>query len=220
MINKSSIAIHTAIHDYIVVQQRSIPHLEHLLQLRASDWRVSNIPNCYEALINEKDLLIADGLTDKEIEQLSKLTPKLTLLCNQLSQYPIPDTFSHNDFHDNNLLIEPKTKKVTMVDLGEVAVTHPFFSLSNILHHIKENNTLHDDTYQRLQEQAFQPWLSYASQNQLIAIMSIMQQCWPIHRALTEYRLLTSVEEHSAQQLLGQGRFFRNLRVWLELNSR
>lgn len=118
----------TAVRNYIAVQRKSIPHLDRLFNLDASDWRIENLPACYTLLINQKDLLIADALTDAEIKQLSSLTPKLVSLCKQLSQYPIPDTFSHNDFHDNNLLIDPKTQKITLVDLGEVAVTHPFFS--------------------------------------------------------------------------------------------
>jgi len=207
--------LHTAIRNYIAVQRKSISHLDHLLNLDASDWRITNFPACYTLLINQKDLLIADGLTDAEIKRLSSLTSKLVSLCEQLSQYSIPDTFSHNDFHDNNLLIDPKMKKITLVDLGEVAVTHPFFSLLNMLTQVKEKHTLQEEVYQHLQLQALQPWLDYAPQDQLLVAMSLIQQCWPVHRALTEYRLLTSVEAASASQLLGKGRFFRHLRVWL-----
>jgi hypothetical protein len=205
----------TAIRNYIEVQRNSIPHLDRLLNLDASDWRIANLPACYTLLINQKDLLNADGLNDAEIKQLSSLTSKLVSLCEQLSQYLIPDTFSHNDFHDNNLLIDPKTQKITMVDLGEVAVTHPFFSLLNMLHQVKEKHALQEEVYQHLQLQALQFWLDYAPQDQLLAAMSLIQQCWPVHRALTEYRLLTSIEATSASQLLGKGRFFRHLRVWL-----
>lgn len=205
----------TAIHDYIAVQCKSIPYLDHLLNLDASDWRLEKIPECYASLIQQKNLLMADGLTEIELEQLSKLTPKVALLCEQLFEHKLSNTFSHNDFHDNNLLIDPETQKVTLVDLGEVAVTHPFFSLLNILHHVKENCALEEDAYQYLQEQALQPWLDYASQDQLLVAMSLMQEFWPIHRALTEYRLITSIESQSAQQLLRRGRFFKNLKVWL-----
>ena len=205
----------TAIHDYVAIQRKSIPYLNALLNLDASDWRLEKIPECYASLIQKKDLLMADGLTETELKQLFKLTSKIVLLCEQLSQYKLPDTFSHNDFHDNNLLIDPKTQKITLVDLGEVAVTHPFFSLLNILHHVRENCGLQDDAYQCLQEQALQPWMDYASQDQLLIAMSLMEQFWPIHRALTEYRLITSLEVKSGQQLLGRGKFFKNLRIWL-----
>ncbi len=205
----------TAIRNYIAVQRKSIAHLDRLLNLDASDWRIANLPACYTLLINQKDLLIADGLTDAEIKQLSSLTPKLVSLCEQLSQYPIPDTFSHNDFHDNNLLIDPKTQKITLVDLGEVAVTHPFFSLLNMLNQVKEKHALPEEVYRHLQLQVLQPWLDHAPQNQLLAVMSLIQQCWSVHRALTVYRLLTSIEATSIKQLLGQGKLANVLRIWL-----
>lgn len=206
----------TAIHDYVAVQRQSIPYLNHFLNLGVSDWRLQKILECYATLIQQEPLLIADGLTNIELKQLSKLSPKLTEICEKLSQYPLPDTFSHDDFHDNNLLIDLKTQKITMVDLGEVAITHPFFSLLNMLQKIKKNFLLQEDTYQHLEQQTLQPWLDYGSQAQLSAVMSLIKQCWSIHRALTVYRCLTSIETLAAQQLVGQDRLAKNLRIWLD----
>jgi len=42
----------TAIHDYIAVQHKSISFLGRLVNLGASDWRVTNIPACYTLLIS------------------------------------------------------------------------------------------------------------------------------------------------------------------------
>jgi phosphotransferase family enzyme len=205
----------TAIYDYIAVQHKSIPHLNRLLDLGVSDWRLEKIPACYVTLLQQESLLIADGLKKVELKQLSQLIPKLTELCEQLSQYSLPNTFSHNDFHDNNLLIDLKTQKITMVDLGEVAITHPFFSLLNMLHQIKKNDVLPEDIYQHLEQQTLQSWSDYASQDELLAAMSLIKQCWSIHRALTVYRVLTSIDTSAVQQLLGQGRLAKNLRIWL-----
>ena len=206
----------TVIHDYIAVQRKSMTHLNRFLNLSVSDRRIQKIPECYTTLIQQEKLLIADGLTNSELKQLTKLIPKLTELCEQLSQYPFSDTFSHNDFHDNNLLIDLKTQTVTLVDLGEVAITHPFFSLLNMLHQIKKNSLLPENSYQHLEQQSLQPWLDYGSQTQLLAAMALIQQCWPIHRALTVYHCLTSIEASAAQQLVGQGRLAKNLRIWLD----
>lgn len=205
----------TAIHDYIAVQHKSIPHLNRLLGLGASDWRFEKISACYVTLLQQESLLIADGLTKTELKQLSQLTPKLTELCQQLSQYSLPNTFSHNDFHDNNLLIDLKTQKITLVDLGEVAITHPFFSLLNMLHQIKKQGELSENISQHLEQQTLQPWSDYASPDELLAAMSLIKQCWSLHRALTVYRVLTSIEASAAQQLLGQGRLAKLLRFWL-----
>jgi aminoglycoside phosphotransferase (APT) family kinase protein len=51
-----------------------------------------------------------------------------------LSQYAIKDTIVQPDFNTNNILINPDPKKLTFIDLGEIAITHPFFSLLNFLY--------------------------------------------------------------------------------------
>ena len=201
------------IHDYIAVQHKSITYLKYFLNLGVSDWRLTKIPELYSELIQQEELLRSDGLTNAELKQLSQLTQKVIALCEQLSDYAIPDAFNHSDFHDNNILIHPKTRQITLIDLGEVDITHPFFSLSNILHRVKENCLLQNDVYQALQQQALQPWLDYAPHDHLLKAMSLIQRHWSIHTALAEYRLLTSVG--SLQQLLGQGRLAKQLRVWL-----
>jgi hypothetical protein len=201
------------IHDYIAVQHKSITYLPDFLNLGVSDWRLTKIPEIYSELIQQEELLEADGLTNAELKQLSQLTPKLMALCEKLSDYAIPDTFNHSDFHDNNILIDLKTRQITLIDLGEVDITHPFFSLSNILHWIKKNGALEKDAYQDLQQQALQPWLDYAPHDHLLNVMSLIQQHWSIHAVLVEYRLLTSVD--SLHQLLGKGRLARQLRMWL-----
>ncbi len=204
-----------AIHDYIAVQHKSLASLPLFFNIGVPDWRLTKIPERYLELIQQEELLKNDGLTTAEIKQLSQLIPKLISLCEQLSHYDIPDTFGHSDFHDNNILIHPQTQQITLIDLGEVDIIHPFFSLLNILHRVKENCVLPDDAYQALHQQALQSWLDYAPYGHLLQAMSLIQQCWSIHAAIAEYRLLTSIDAHSFHQLLGQGRLAKKLRVWL-----
>ncbi len=204
-----------AIHDYIAVQHKSLASLPLFFNIGVPDWRPIKIPELYLELIQQEELLSNDGLTNTEIKQLTKLIPKLISLCEQLSYYNIPDTFGHSDFHDNNILIHPQTRQVTLIDLGEVDITHPFFSLLNILHRVKENCALPDDAYQALHQQALQSWRDYAPYDHLLKVMALIQQCWSIHAAIAEYRLLKSVDANSFHQLLGQGRLAKKLRVWL-----
>lgn len=204
-----------AVHEYIAVQRKSLDYLPMFLNMGVPDWRLIKIPERYLELIQQEELLRNDGLTNTEVKQLSQLTPKLISLCEQLSYCNIPDTFGHSDFHDNNLLIHPQTRQITLIDLGEVDITHPLFSSLNILHRVKENYALSDDAYQALYQQALQPWLDYAPYDHLLKAMLLIQQCWSIHAAITEYRLLTSIDADSFRQLLGQGRLAKKLRIWL-----
>jgi aminoglycoside phosphotransferase (APT) family kinase protein len=54
----------------------------------------------------------------------------------------IKETFGHADFHDKNILINTHTNQTTLIDLGEVVITHPLFSFHNCLHRAKENFSL------------------------------------------------------------------------------
>lgn len=205
-----------AIHHHTAMQLATAQHLTLFLDIGVPDWRLANLATLYSNLIEQETLLLDDGLTEAELNQLFKLTPKLISLCEQLSKYPILETLSHCDMHDNNLLIHPQTQRITLIDLGEVAITHPFFSLANILHLAKENYALTASQYHSLQQRAFKPWLDLASEKELLQILSLIQQCWSIHHVLTEYRLITSVDAASFQRLRREGRMANNLRFWLK----
>ncbi len=204
-----------AIHAYIDMQRASVSHLPLFLNMGVPDWRLTKIPDYYQLLIQQEELLLADGITSAELSRIAELTPKFISVCKQLSDYPIPSTFSHSDFHDKNILIHPDTKQITFIDLGEVAIAHPFFSLVNLIHRVKENCSLDENVYQFLQQQALQPWLDLASQEDLLKMISLFQQYWWIDALLGEYRLLTSVDSNSLSKLLGQGRLAKKFRIWL-----
>lgn len=206
----------TAIQHHTAIQRGTALHLTLFLDRGVPDWRLINLPLLYRALITQEQLLRDDGLTAAELNQLSQLTPKLIALCEQLSRYSIPETLSHCDFHDNNVLIHPQTQCITLIDLGEVAITHPFFSLLNMLHRAQESYALTESQYHSLQHHAFEPWLDLASEEELLRIMSLIQQFWSIHHVLAEYRLLSSVDSSSFQRLRREGRLANNLRFWLK----
>jgi hypothetical protein len=80
-------------------------------------------------LISETEFLKADGMTGEELQILQDLSPKISEQCELLAQYKIPETLVQPDFNTNNTLLNLITHKITFVDLGEITITHPFFSL-------------------------------------------------------------------------------------------
>lgn len=202
--------------DYTALQMITADKVDLFLDMGIPDWRLEQLPMLYQELIAQEKLLIDDGLNKKELKKLAKLGVKLVSICEQLSQYNIPDTLSHCDFHDKNILVDSHSHQTTMIDLGEVAITHPFFSFHNCLYRAKENFSLTDKQYHHLQEACFKNWLSLESKAHLYEILSIIQQCWSIHSVLGEYRLMKSVDPESFKLLNRQGRLANNLRYWLE----
>jgi hypothetical protein len=188
-----------AIKQFTHMQKSTEEHLEPFLSLGVPDWRLDKLPLHYEKIINQVTLLKAEGMTDKEVQQLHDLSPHFSAQCKLLSTYQIPETIVQPDFNTNNMLIDPNTKKMTLVDLGEIVITHPFFSLHNYLlqatlhHGVKE----FDQTYRQLQEACFENWLGAATHQQLLAAFNLTKKLLPIYGTLSYYRLMSSVDLHA-----------------------
>ena len=203
-------------HHYTKLQIDSADKINLLLDLGVPDWRLQQLPRLYNQLMNEEELLIGDGLTQKELNQLKNLENKVQILCDQLASFKVPDTFGHADFHDKNILVNPNTHQTTLIDLGEVVITHPFFSFVNCLYRATEHLKLPSNQYKKLQEDCFKNWLSIESSAHLFEIIAIIEQCWAIHAVLGEYRLIKSIDPIASITLRRQGRFAGKLRVWIE----
>jgi aminoglycoside/choline kinase family phosphotransferase len=201
---------------YTALQLSAADKIDLFFKLGVPDWRLQQLPNLYQQLLSEEELLLRDGLTEQELTLLNNVYPKLISICEQLAQYPIPDTFGHADFHDKNILINPQTHQTTLIDLGEVVITHPFFSFVNCLYRATEHIKLASRQYRELQEACFRNWLALESSAHLFEIIAIIQQCWPIHAVLGEYRLIKSIDPIASKQLCRQGRFSGKLRVWIK----
>ncbi|HAT2049053.1 TPA: phosphotransferase [Legionella pneumophila] len=204
------------LHHYTMLQINSADKINLFLDLGVPDWRLQQLPKLYHQLMSEEELLIGDGLTQEELKQLKCLDEKLQILCEQLASFKVPDTFGHADFHDKNILVNPSTYQTTLIDLGEVVITHPFFSFVNCLYRATEHLKLPSDQYRELQEACFKNWLSLESSKHLFEIIAIIEQCWSIHAVLGEYRLIKSIDPIASMTLRRQGRFAGKLRDWIE----
>lgn len=184
-----------ALTQYTSLQRALEADVNSLLALGLPDWRLTNIPHLFSQLIQQKDFLQADGMTGEELEQLEKISPKLTDQCKFLAQYQIPETFVQSDFHSNNILFDSNKQKLTLIDLGETVITHPFFSLHTFIHQaiIHHKIKVGDPTYHELQNACFKNWRELLSKSHLLAAFNVAKELWPIYNALGAYRLMSSV---------------------------
>ena len=188
--------LNQAIKQYAAIQRSTEDDIETFLKLGVPDWRLDKLPILYDQTIKQTDFLKAEGLTDNELQVLQGLSSQFLSQCATLSNYGIPETLGQHDFHDNNILFDPNTKRMTFIDLGETAIIHPFFSLytclrQSIKHHgVKEA----DETYRKLQDACFENWLGLATKNKLSEMFILAKQLWPIYSALDCYRLMMSVD--------------------------
>ncbi|MFU7598170.1 phosphotransferase [Legionella pneumophila] len=122
-----------AIDQFTSLQISVADRVDVFLDIGVPDWRLDKFPDLYKELISQKDLLIADGLSEIEISQLEALLPKVSHLCEKLSDYSIKQTIVQPDFNDNNTLIDDISQDITIIDLGEIAISHPFFFAAKLL---------------------------------------------------------------------------------------
>ena len=199
------------------MQLSTADHLSAFIDIGVPDWRLEQFPELYMHYIAQEELLISDGLTQSELEKSRQLQSEVACLCETLSSYKISATLDHSDFRDNNILIDPETQKITMIDLGETVISHPFFSLINCLRDVQWRYGLEetDEAYLQLQDACFENWLELESYKNLLEIFSYAKKLWPICENLAHYRLMMSCDEASFQALNRRGRLTRGLKEFL-----
>lgn len=186
-----------AIHQFTSLQIAVADRVDVFLDMGVPDWRLDKLPDLYKQLISQKVLLIADGLSEEEISKLENLFPTVAHLCGTLSSYFIKQTIVQPDFNDNNSLIDEKLQEITIIDLGEIAISHPFFSLINFLHVIKKHHALTEtnDVYLRIKDACFKNYMNFESKKHLVDAFEIAGRLFFIYGALCGYRLMSACDK-------------------------
>jgi len=184
-----------AIQYYQAIQKNSENYIEDWITFGIPDWRLDKLPALYHEFIGQEDFLAEQGVF--ELNELQKLTPTLTALCEQLNQLNIPQTLDHCDFHDRNILIHLDTKALTIIDWPETVITHPYFSWINYLK---------KSTY--AQADLFSPepkaW-------------ELANKIWPVYAVLAFYRLIQASDQEAfkAYYATRPNRIAGYLREWI-----
>ncbi|MCF6766220.1 aminoglycoside phosphotransferase family protein [Thiotrichales bacterium 19S3-7] len=157
-----------------------------LEKVGVKDYTLDNFPALYHHLLNQQSQLLADGLLAHEYKKLQQLTTKLIELSNKLKAYQIPETLIHCDFHDGNLIFDSKTMAVSIIDWGEVALSHPFFSLAGCLWNLVYQRNLDKQSkmYYKLKLELLRPWLDLYDQKHLMRAFDLAEKLNGFYAAL------------------------------------
>ncbi len=181
-----------AINEFCKLQTSVADHVAVFLDIGVPDWRLNHLPQLFQKLLQEKEVLLADGLTEKEIFELNLFSETVHDLCERLSAHSIQQTLVQSDFHDNNILIDEINALITFIDLGEIVISHPFFSLIGCLRQTIKHHGLteQDPRYQHIQDASLQYYQQFESQQALRKAFAIAQALWFVYDALCQYRLM------------------------------
>lgn len=185
-----------AIKQYAEIQRSAENSIESFIQLGVPDWRLDKLPTLYDQMISQEDFLIEDGLTDKDLQTLHDLKPKFSAQCISLSNYKVPETVGIPDFHDNNVLLDPNSNKLTFIDWGESVITHPFFSLNTMLQQTTTHHGIIEGspTYLKLRDMCFENWSEVVTLNVGEDLFILVKQLYTFYSILGMYRLMNSVD--------------------------
>lgn len=181
-----------AIEQFTALQITVANHVDDFIAIGVPDWRLNKMPDLYSQAILQKDLLMADGLSELEMSELEKLHPKITDLCKKLSGYAIKQTIVQPDFNHNNTLIDDQSKAITIIDLGEISISHPFFSLLNCLHVIKKHHALtnEDAAYLKAKHACLKNYMKFESEKNVEDCFRIAHVLWLVYGLLAHDRLI------------------------------
>ncbi len=203
--------------NYTKIQRSVENQTEQLLKMGVLDWRLNQFASLYSQLLQQEQLLIEDGLTKLEIDKLRELYPECMKLCSDLSEYRMPETINHCDFHENNMIIDHKTGEINIIDWGEVVLSHPFLSLNGCLWNITYFNEVNQIDLDNVKSQCIKPWLDLYEIHDLHTQLNLANQLNGIFAALTYeqvYRAtkdnFTSAEQEKRGSIAGCLRTFSN----------
>lgn len=173
---------------YAELQMEMAVRTSDLLALGMPDRRSAALPIAFEALLADDDLLLVgqpNGLTPHDLERLRQLQPRVARQCELVSQFGVPETLHHDDFHDGNVFYQDG--RYIFADWAESAVAHPFFSLVVALRSIAYRaEVLADDPLiSRLRDCYLEPWQPYASRAELLDLAERTRPLGVLCRALT-----------------------------------
>jgi len=190
---------------YAPIQITCISLVDKLLALGVNDWRLEKLPHLYKDFVSNTHLLESDGLTLEEIEHLKELSPQVNRLCVKLSEFGIPETLEHGDFHDNNILI--LDDQITINDWGDSFISHPFFSLAAALDSAKRNHNLQesDQRYTEARDAYLNQWHDYVPADQLLNALDSAQKLHFIIFAMGFSRIYTCPGIENFPEFKGYG---------------
>lgn len=186
-----------AIDQFTFIQLAVVDHVNIFLDIGVPDWRLDKLPDLYKQLLSHKDILMADGLSEIEGSELEKLLPMVCNLCKKLSGYSIKPTLVQCDFHDNNILVNALLQNITFIDLGEIVISHPFFSLIGCLRQAKLHHALmdEDDAYLQLLDACLKNHMTFEPKKYLLEAFAIAQTLWLVYEALAQHRLMLACDK-------------------------
>lgn len=174
------------------VQRDLMPAAGELLQLGVLDRRPARLPGLFAALLARPERLLVgepDALTPHEVARLQACLPRLTAVCDELAANGPPDSFVHDDFHEDHIFTAQRTDgwwRYVFFDFGDACIGHPFMQLVSQPRFASPRFGLEVDPVQeRLRENYLSHWHDFGPPKELHRCLTLALIAGCVIRALT-----------------------------------
>lgn len=173
---------------YAELQRQMVAHMPELLTLGLEDRRLAQLPQRYAELLEDTENLrigLEQGLTPTEYQQLRDWQPRFAEACAQLASYGLPETLTHEEVHDANVLVNGD--RYIFIDWGDSSLGHPFFTMLVTLraaaHRLKLPET--GPEIRRLRDAYLEPWTTFETRAKLETALDLAYRLGMVNRALS-----------------------------------
>ena len=107
---------------------------------------------------------------------------------------------------------------MTIIDLGEIVISHPFFSLLNGLQQMEKHHALTDDTndYLKIRDACLNNYMAFESRENLLNAFKLARPLWFVYGALAGHRLIDACGKSKIMSYQ-QGKFISSLREFMAI---
>lgn len=142
-----------------------------LITLGMPDRRLAMLPRLYAELMEDTDNLrvgLEPGLTPEEYQRLLDLQPRIVDFCEQLASAGLPETLTHEEVHDGNVLVNGD--RYVFIDWSDSSVAHPFFTMLVTIRAAAHRLELAEfgPEMMHLRDAYLEPWTTFATRPTLL----------------------------------------------------
>jgi hypothetical protein len=159
-----------------------------LLGLGMFDRRLSALPQLFDEIMQAEENLrvgLEPGLKQEEYERLLRMGPQLKAWCEELAALGLPETLTHEELHDANVLVNGD--RFILTDWSDSSVAHPFFLMVVTTRAAAYRLELDENgpEIRKLRDAYLEPWTRFAGRGQLARALPLAYRLGMLNRALS-----------------------------------
>ncbi len=187
---------------YAELQMEMAGRVPNLLAFGVPDRRLENLPDLFAHLLEETSALrigLDLGLTLEEYQHLLNLRSQFADWCAALSDLGLPETLTHEEIHENNVLVNASGYVFT--DWSDSSVAHPFFTMTVTLRATAYWLKLDEfgPEMMRMRDAYLEPWTKFTPRKKLLSAFQLAYRLGMANRALSWHEALRSLTEEQKE---------------------